>query len=93
MFCFTSIFIIHSPRRATSERHKDDIRVHTKSDTDGIRVHTNDTQMTCEYIRVTYGWHTSIYDWHTNNIRITYEWNVNDIRTVKPCKGFGAFRS
>ena len=22
--------------------------------------------MTCEYIQVTYGWHTSTYEWHTD---------------------------
>ena len=37
--------------------------------------------MTCDYIRVTYGWHWSIYEWHTDDMQvhmsdiwITYEY-------------------
>ena len=46
--------------------------------------------MTTEYIRVTYGWHTSTYEWHTDDIRLlrvtygwntsAYDWHTNDIR-------------
>ena len=32
--------------------------------------------MTCDYIRVTYGWHASTYEWHTGDIRI----HTSDIR-------------
>ena len=38
--------------------------------TDDIGVHTSDIPMAHEYIRVTYGWHTSAYSWHTDYIRV-----------------------
>ena len=55
------------------------------------KLHTSDVQMTYEYIRVTYGWRMSIYEWHTDdkqvhtsdipmtnkNIRVTYGWNTS----------------
>ena len=34
-------------------------------------------------MRVTCGWHTSTYDWHTDDIRVrtsTYEWHTDDIQ-------------
>ena len=47
---------------------------------DGIWVHASDIRITYKYIWVTHGWHTSTYDWHTDDmrvytsdIRITYE--------------------
>ena len=83
--------------KTTGEWHKDDIQVHTsdilvtceyigvtyrwhrstyKWHRDDIPAHMSDTQMTYEY-----------YDWHTDNIRMTYElhtstyeWHTNDIR-------------
>ena len=96
--------------------HTDDIQVHTSDmrmtcdyyewHTDNIRVHTSDIRMTFEYIRVTYGWHTTIYEWHTYDIKVhtsdiqmtyewhtsTYDWHVNEIRNTKLYNGFGAFR-
>ena len=44
-------------------------------------------------IRMTYEWHTSAYDWHTNDIQMAYEWLEDDIRNIKLHKGFGDFRS
>ena len=51
--------------------------------TDDMRVHTSNIRISYEYIRVTYGWHTSTYEcigvtygWHTG----TYEWNTDGIR-------------
>ena len=35
-----------------------------------VKPHTSDTRMTYEYIRVTYGWHTSAYEWQKNDIRV-----------------------
>ena len=52
-------------------------------DTDDIRVHTSDTGMTYEYIRVTYGWHTVTYEWHTDDIQVHIDkiWApANDMR-------------
>ena len=46
--------------------------------TDDIRVHTSDIWMTYEYIRVTYGLHTSTNEWHTDNIRV----HTRDIRII-----------
>ena len=59
-----------------------------------VKPQTNDIRMTCEYIRATYGWHTSTYEWHMDDIRIntsdiwmtyeyirvTYGWHTSDIR-------------
>ena len=36
--------------------------------------------MTCEYIRVTYGLHTSTYEWHTDDIRMTCECHTDDMQ-------------
>ena len=41
------------------ERYTDEICVH--------RVHTSD-------ILMSYGWHTSIYEWHADDIQV--DWNV-----------------
>ena len=46
--------------------------------TDDIRVYTSDMRMTYEYIRVTHGWNSSIYEWHTNDIWIRV--HTSDIR-------------
>ena len=29
---------------------------------------------------MTYGWHTSTYEWHTDEIQVTYGWYASDIR-------------
>ena len=54
-----------------------------------VKPQTSDIQVTYEYIRVTYGWHTSTYEWLKDDIRvhmskirmhtITYEWHRDDI--------------
>ena len=56
--------------------------------------------MTWEYRRVTYGWHTSKWEGHTDDIRVhtshiqmACEWHANDISNFKSHKRFGAFRS
>ena len=41
-----------------------------------VKPHTSDIPVTCEYIRVAYGWHTSTYEWVTDNIRV----HTSDIR-------------
>ena len=48
---------------------------------DDIRVCTSDIPL-----------HRSTYGWHMNDTRIAYERHANDIRNIKPYKGFGAFR-
>ena len=85
-----------------------DSYVHSKTTyewhTDDMRLHTSDIRMTCEYIRVTYGWHTSTYEWykddirvHTSDIRMKYEWytstydlDANLVRNIKLYNEFGA---
>ena len=56
-----------------------------------VKLHKSDIRMTYECIRVTYGWHTSIHEWNTDNIRVhtsdirmayeyirvTYEWHAS----------------
>ena len=70
--------------------------------TNDIRVHTSDIEMTYEYIRVTYGWHTSTHEWHTDDIRVptsdmrmtceyigmTYECHTNDMQNNIAFKAF-----
>ena len=41
-----------------------------------VKPHTSDIRMIYEYIRVTYGWHTSTYERHTDDIRV----HTSDIR-------------
>ena len=49
-----------------------------------VKPQTSDIRMTYEYIRVTYGSHTSdiriTYEWHTDHIRGTYKWHADDVR-------------
>ena len=40
-----------------------------------VKPHTSDIRMTYEHIRVTYGWHTSTYECHMDDIRV----HMNDI--------------
>ena len=75
--------------------------------TDDIRVHTSDIWMIYEYIRVTYGWHTthiqviyrghaSTYEWDTNDIQVIYEYIRLTYKWYKKYylrKRFGALRS
>ena len=44
-----------------------------------VKPHTSDIRVIYEYIWVTYGWHTSTYEWHAWHTS-TYEWHTNDIR-------------
>ena len=104
--CHTSDIRVH-------KRHANDIRVHTSDirvTYECIRVtyrlRISDIRVTSKYIRVTYGWHTSAYEWHTgdirvhtSNIRLTYEcirvtygWYTSDmqIASAKSQKARGA---
>ena len=69
--------------------------------------HTDRMQMKYEYVRVTYGWHTSkrmtykcvqmTYEWRTStskwHTRIHEEWNANAMKIIKLYKTFGVFKS
>ena len=50
-----------------------------------VKPHTSDIRVIDEYIRVTYGWHTSTYEWHTDYIRVTYGWHTStyEWRTIR----------
>ena len=41
-----------------------------------VKSHTSNIRMIYKYIRVRYGWHTSTYEWHTDDIRL----HMSDIR-------------
>ena len=45
-----------------------------------VKPHRTDIRMTYEDIQVKYGWHTSTDEWHTDDIRVTYERHTDDIR-------------
>ena len=64
-------------------KHKDDIRVHTSDMplyigaygwlTDNMRVQTSDILMAYDYIQILYEHIRMTYEWHTSDIRMTYE--------------------
>ena len=65
------------------------LRVHDKITddwhTNDIRVRTSDIRVYTSNIWVTYGCHTTTYEWHTDDIRLhtsTYEWHTDDIRVT-----------
>ena len=41
-----------------------------------VKLHMSDIRMTCEHIRVTYGWHTSDIQMAYEYIRVTYRWHA-----------------
>ena len=49
-----------------------------------VKLNTSDIRMTCEYIQVTYGCHTSTKEWHITYeyIRVACGWHTSDIQVV-----------